>query len=230
MSSSLPVRLIPRIFHVGTMDPAHRGRQYSTSMEGDCLSVSECPTAWIKIAKLGGNPVHELSKPDGCFLDVHAVKDDVARLEEIITWAISEGWVEKTQQWRAWLTDEEGEWYYILCGSEQQALEEREEFDAEEAPEGVPGVEAVTVISGTPLLAERLKHSAQQLASEDCTDFAILMWARHHTAVDGLLWDEEYDPVRLSAPRAGIFPERLAEWAVKPMAKPSARLVEELTP
>lgn len=217
MIANLPFRKLARVWHVGTLNPADRARLHSTSMEGDCLSVSECPSAWIKIARLGGSPVQEMNKPDGQFLDVYAVMEDPELCRSMVAWAIDNGWVATTYQWRAWTLDEEGDWGYMICASQEEATAERDWLDPEDAPEGHAGVERIEVLTGTPLLADRLHQSAAQIATRDCTDFAILMWARTHTNADGILWDEEYDPARLSAPRAGIFPERLSEWSARPL-------------
>lgn len=211
----LPLRSLSRVWHLGTLNPADRGGLYSSSLEGDCLSVSECPAAWQKIARLGGSPIQELTKPEGQFLDIYAVLDAPELRASVLAWALDQGLVVPAQKWRSWNTDEDGEWHYVLCNTQAQVEAERDGMDDDEAPAGHRGVEPMDVVVGTLKLAERLSQTLHEVECCDCMDFAILMWARAQASIDGVYWNEELNPGRLSAPRAGIFPERLAEWSVR---------------
>lgn len=54
----VPTIKIKKVWHVGSMDLSRKGERGS-SYEGNLLSASPCPEAWIKICKLGGNHVFE---------------------------------------------------------------------------------------------------------------------------------------------------------------------------
>ena len=117
----VPVVNLPTVYHVGTLDPAHRGRQWASSHEGAGLSVSLCPAAWERIARLGGKPWQELTRHDALFLDLGAMDD--ALLAEIQGWAREADLLEPRLMWRAWRWDDESErWGYMLFGSMDEAV------------------------------------------------------------------------------------------------------------
>ena len=234
----IPVIHLGRVFHVGSMDPSRLGANGS-SQEGRCLSVSLCPNAWTSIARLGGNPWHELTRKDGAFLDVHAVLDDPETLRTAVDWAVGEGLAGRATLWRAWRYDDEAEsWGYMTLATEAEAFEEAgggdlyDEPCQVEGPDGRPGIEAAETVVGTPALAALtgFRHDA----SGDATDAVLVAWALSVAAeavpggLDGVWWREEYDPDVLSAPRAGIFPDRVPGWAAARIAPRSVDDEEEL--
>lgn len=224
----IPVIRLPKVFHVGTLDPANLGANSGTSsQEGACLSVSLCPNAWSAIAKLGGE-AHELRKEDGAFLDVTAVLGDEAAKAELERWGIEHELVRLRKLWRSWRYDSElDEWRYMLCKSRSEALEEARDHDGEDypsvadvpAPDGHKGVEPVTVPVGTPKLRKLTGYGLR--LDEDASDalavaFAMIgVPAQTGLEVDGVWWREHYDPAGLSAPRGGIFPARVKLWAAQ---------------
>lgn len=193
---------IPEVFHVGTLEAAHRTQRFS--MEGDTLSVSEVPEDWQHIAKLTG-PTWELYRPQGRFFDMHDEKARALLDAELL----AAGLVCNAQAYRlAWFDDEANAELSTLFRTREQALAESEEDE--------PNVTLVDVLSATPALRE-----AYPLLSHDdfaCVrDIAATVLARGQSSplladVDGLWWDEDLDPDRLSAPRGCIFPHRLALW------------------
>ncbi len=195
----------PAVFHVGSMakPPVRR-----TSYEGSALSVSLCPEAWSRIARLGG-PVHEIAGEGMGFVSYEGMDADdrIAILE----WARAEGLVESACLWKAWLWDDESEaWSYMLCPSEAAATAELREDEAEvDLP---PGASALV----EPVQINRLTEAGATRADgygRDCdaTDIATLFWIEdvlrsQMPDVIGLWWDERFDPDALSAPRGAIVP------------------------
>ncbi len=222
----IPVIHPERVFHVGTMDPANVGRN-GVSLEGHCLSVSPCPNAWTQIVKLGGNKTYRLAREGGAFLDAHAVLHDAETLEAAVDWAVSEGLAERTELWKSWRTDEEGEWSYMTHASREAAFaevnidDEYDDPDDVEGPDGGPGIEPVDAVVGTPALAAAtgVRHDPES----DATDAILMAWAEAVASdavpggLDGVWWNHVYDPDAYHAPRAAMFPARVVGWSAKPV-------------
>ena len=206
---NLPLLRIERVYHIGTLDPADLGRNSGgSSQEGRNLSVSLCPHAWQSIAKLGGYPLHVLSRDGGTFVDMIALRE---RLPEIVGWAVERGLAEERTLWRLWCFDDELDgWTWTAHETREDAAEEAEYTDGG-APEGHEAIEPVTVPVGTEALASLT--GMRQRADEDATDAVLVAWATHHAdGIDGMWWEEEFRPEAISAPRGAIFPGVLAHW------------------
>jgi hypothetical protein len=122
---------------------------------------------------------------------------------------------------RLWTSDEEMEppdWRFSLFESPEAARAEAEFQgldDPQEAPEGHRQIETCSVLAGTPALEARMHHP--RLEAIDCFDFAAIAWAMD-TQPDllGAWWRETYEPDALSAPRGGIFPDKVGRFATFP--------------
>lgn len=206
--SEAPVILIEKVFHIGTLDPAFRGRNSGgTGPEGHCLSVSHCPHAWRFIARLGGNPLWELTRPGARFVDLTALVEH-GMVPSVIEWARSEKLVREARLWRAWIRDDDtGEWRFVLCRTEDDALEESGYGDG---PDGRPGAEEVAVPVGTWKMAHLT--GAKMRPDGDATGYALLAFAMQVPDVDGAWWRDPYDLDTLSAPKGAIFPDRVKGW------------------
>ena len=206
----LPVVTTEGVLHIGTLAPETRHHRLSDSLEGHCLSVSHCPNAWRSIARLGGSLLWELSNPHGKFLDVCKIANGKALRQEIETWGLDNNYVERQSRWRAWFTDESGGWRYMLCETEQDARAET--ADTEDLrPDGNPVVDLTHALIGTTLLGQRTQ--IRKLSDRDAFDLVAMAWAEDtQPELDGVWWRETYDPSSLSAPRGGIFPNRLHRW------------------
>lgn len=204
----VPMISLDRVFHVGTLDPRAIGRNSGgSSLEGHCLSVSLCPHAWRYIAKLGGNPLHELKRDSGRFVDVHAVVEG-GHLPAVLAWAHAEGLVKDASLWKSWAYDDEAEeWRYQLLPNEDDAWEEAAPDGT--GPDGGPAVLQVTVPVGTWKLESITGMSSRP--DEDATDGVLLAFAMAQEA-DGAWWRENLEPEKLSAPRGAIFRERVSGW------------------
>ncbi len=235
---AIPVIRIPKVFHLGTLDPSQLGANSGgSSQEGRCLSVSLCPNAWSEIARLG-DELHELRRQDGVFLDVMAVLVDPASRRDVLEWGVREGYARVERLWRSWRYDDEAEeWRYMLCVSEREAVEEAGAYvDADYAaaadvpgPDGSPGIEPVELPVAERKLSDLTGFSGR--ADEDATDALAVAFAivavpeRTGVELDGVWWREDYAPHLLSAPRGGIFPERVAGW--RPRREGLERICDE---
>lgn len=217
----IPLFQLDRVYHIGTLDPADQGRNSGgSSLEGRCLSVSLCPKAWQQIARLGGYPLHEFRKEGGTFVDMHALERN-GSLADILDWARNEGLIRDAILWKSWTWDDEWEcWRSQLFESRGEAVEEADpdgRYDVDDdipGPDGRPAVEEVSVPVGNERLARIT--GARTRPDEDVTDFVLLAFAMERSGADGAWWDEDYDLVRLSAPRGAIFPSRVGEWHAFP--------------
>jgi len=213
----VPVIHEHRVYHIGTLNINDRGRQ-GDSLEGNCLSISKVPVSWRKIAKLGGFPLKELSNDGVLFFDMHAAHKDECLRESIKQWGISEGLIEEKELWQAWTQDDEDdEWRYMLLASEDDAFVEvgYEYDDPSEVPgpDDQPGIRSVVVMVGTEYLTTKVMHKT--LHDCDAMDYLLIHWAQVlFPEIDGVYWTDYHDPERLSAPRGGIFPDRLSRLSV----------------
>lgn len=205
---TLPVREIPRVYHVGTLNPDAKGNQ-GHSQEGAGLSVSLHPKEWTRIARLGGNPTFELTKPTGRFLDRHRLSGDTElRLKQ---WGIDNGWIKEHTTWKAeWYDSEADGRVYMLLDSEDEALAEVQ--DREDADATVARVNAVTL---TPAGIHRLGFDNGPMHALDMT---LTFFVEDQTGLDGVWWDDKLDPMSLSAPRGVIGVRKLTDWKIQATA------------
>jgi hypothetical protein len=201
------------VYHVGSMD---RSLASEVSYEGPCLSVSLCPAAWTDIARLGGRPCHELTKPGAAFLCVTSLAS--SDVDEIRGWAIGQGLIEAVPAWRAYHWDDErDEWCWCEMptrdGAEAEVLGSCGADDMAEALEiqgDRDGMGLVEEVTAWRIVGPGLSR-CPRMGNESSTDAAIMMWVEDvlrtsNPELVGLWWDENYDPASLSAPRGAIFP------------------------
>lgn len=202
MVTTVPVIKIPSVVHVGEDGLTPRLSDGArNSMEGNLLSVSVTPAAWTMIAKLGGGSWTSLARDGGslAFLDYHNMpKGFVCKLVDA---AVEKGLATRVQRWRAWETDEDGEERFSLHATLNEAILETEGDGRKPTP--VASVEAGVALSRYWCGGERM------------TDFhsidAIFACAMEKTGLDGIWWNDNYDPHSLSSPRGGIFQHKIAD-------------------
>lgn len=130
----IPVKFIPTVFHVGTLNPDHvgqHGARGGNSHEGHHLSVSLHPDAWRVIARLGDHPTHTLTRPDGAFLDAHAAQRNPALMQGVHAWGAREGLTRPGERWAAWHTDDDGDPRFSLHATAADAALEAWEAAAQ---------------------------------------------------------------------------------------------------
>ena len=184
------------------MNPSMKRRG---SYEGAGLSVSRHPNAWMAIARghVSGS-VYELTKSGNRFLDYHAIPYEL--ITSIRDWGIREGYVEAVTHFRVkYYDDEWEEERYMDFASREEAIEEVELMDADP--------EEIEVI--TDALKASPKLDARTLGAGDDLEALVPVWVEDMTDLDGVWWQDSFDPDRLSAPRGVIVPSKLAEWQVR---------------
>lgn len=210
---AVPVINKDTVYHIGTLNPEHRGHFYSESQEGHCLSVSTCPLAWRKIAKLGGNPLHEMNSEAGSFVDLYAIDGELK--DAVVKWGIDEGLVEHKSLWQAWICDcENDSWGTMTFETQEAALDQLEcdEIEETEGPDGGVGVVEADVLVGTDKLAAITLQGS--LSTKESFDLLAAVWAERNIGeAMGVWWDEELDVYAYSAPKGGIFPGKVNEWS-----------------
>jgi hypothetical protein len=193
-----------RVWHVG--DIARSRRRTSWSMEGSGLSVSEHPSAWREIARLGGGKLFAMERlggKHGRFVDLTSPGPALLKL------AVSRGLLEPTIVWRVTSFDDE-------LDSETWADYASEEMARAEIDEDGDGPEPIKSFIAAPALAKRWKidfTSAIDPVGQGTIEIGIL-YALEDTQVelDGAWWRERLDPSVYSAPRGVIFQSRLPRW------------------
>lgn len=191
------------LVHVGTLREKDKGIR-GPSLEGDGLSVSTCPQAWVQIAKLGGLPWFELRRPDNAFLDAHRLVPWSA--QDIVRWGLDNAFVGQVTLWRAtrWDDELESEVFSLHTNRDEALAESHDGADVR----SVPGLAA------RPALAARMNQRVEPLQVEPLLQ---VVFAQDILEVDGVFWDDELDVSRWSAPRAVLFRHRLPQWEVRQM-------------
>lgn len=198
----LPILTTPYVYHIGSLQASDRGERFASSLEGNALSVSNCPSAWASIARLGGKPLHKLAPSGGQafrFLDGDAVMIPPFK-DACLNWCQAAGLVKAEPQWRSWHEDEEGGWNYLFWNSEEEALDD------------VCGdqvmVDSLAAWVGTEKLAELMKCSSVTWGHSP--EQAVQAWAQIRLApqygLHGVWWDGPYRPDMQSAPSGAVFP------------------------
>ena len=202
------------LYHVGTLDAAHKGTR-GESLEGLGLSVSQCPQAWVRIAKLGGLPWWQLSKQGNRFLDFHALS--AQEQQTYLLWGQSQQLLQPAQLWQAsWYDDELQAQCCSLHLSEEQALGEIEEPDSVQAVSGWLGTEKLAQLSG--------KRKAPFL---DNVEALVAVQYAEFAGLDGVFWNDEPNPSCYSAPRAVIVRPQLASWQIEHCAENAAPSLDD---
>lgn len=217
-----PLRKQSVWYHVGNMEK----RMKKASYEGAGLSVSDVPDSWRRIARLSGD-TYKFEKEGGRFLNM--VYLSIPLRKEILEWAVSREYLLTERIWVYHFYDEEFDGFYEReFVSKEEALEEVswEDMDDEEQELLMKRIKQrdnpEEEFAGTLFSVKRYQASQQLLEleewsgtcpSQQAEDFAIMRYAEEVLKLDGVYWDEEHDPIRLSAPRAVIFQSQLHNWS-----------------
>ena len=183
------------LIHVGQM----RGKPWpSDSQEGLLLSCSNCPDDWSRIARLGAG-VEWTVRKNGLIKLLHIHKLNRKTRKDWMTASETAGLVIPTVQYKVISTDEEGEELYSIYASKAAAAAECNEGDK---PLKIKGWKA----------SEKLAHfwNGKKRIDPIFVETAALVYlAFKNHPIDGIWWNDVYDPVSLSAPRIGIHPSKI---------------------
>lgn len=210
MRLAVPFRRVDTLYHWGTLDSKNVGKN-GPSQEGDCLSASLCPDAWLSIARLGGETLYSMKSDEGRFVDLYAVQDDEAHQavkDHLIELAVSKDFLVLKDVFEVDRYDEDDQYMgFQTYATFDEALIESNECEDDVRP--------VQRLVGTETLAGfvGIRPSFAFQLGELYAIFAVVK----SLANDGLRIDGVYFADRLSvhdhvAPRFGVFPERVEKW------------------
>lgn len=194
------------VWHVGTVRREEKGWD---SHDGDGLSVSLDPDAWHRIAHLSG-PLYRLQKEQAAFLDAYHCLSFEPHMRSVWKWALREQYVERKRVYRVdWYDVEKEEWHRCSFLSQQEA---REEYLSLRLPMS-QDARYNMFVGYVPTEKMKLRTHHQALPLAFVRDFALSFYVEDHLpGIDGLWWEEENNPIALSAPRGVIFTYQLSTW------------------
>lgn len=204
-ASSFPTKRFAELFHVGTLNAAHKR---IGSYEGAGLSVSLHPEEWREIAELEG-AVWRCQRAGNRFLDY--VRLSKAQWAVIGDWAVAQGLATRNTIWRVDYHDEEaGEDRFYRFTDRKQATEEAEHLNASR-PKAIRGQ-----LVATSALLQRMKQGEHIDSSHvaKTNDLLAIAYAEDVMQIDGVWWNERLS--YLSAPRGVIVPSMIPKWQLSP--------------
>lgn len=211
---NFPSTTIETVWHVGTLELSDRTNQ--ESLEGELLSVSQHPEEWENIARCSGQ-TWEMHREGAQWLDALALSD--AEIVEIETWAIQQGFAIRGDVWRVWHFDgESDDWSYFEFNNEDDALDELDpDIDDDEIPS--ESGKQIDKLSGLLLTPSGQEKVGRWHSNTQALDPMIILWADIVLKSDnpdlmGVWWYEDDNPLSLSCPRGGAFPDRLGEFKI----------------
>lgn len=211
-----PVILLGRVFHIGTLDPSHKGTSHnSCSREGTGLSVSLNPDAWMRIAKLGGNPTWELEAESmQAFVDVLSLKKD--HWKTINDWAVDKGFLERYEATVVSYFDDDLGYEVSIHYDENEPsdkIEVQDYRDEAEADGMEVDLKTAPSFRGTDFLNSMMGYKVSKGLAQD---LAMTLFCEDVLAdrlrTTGIWWNENLDPLSYSAPRGVIHVKALEKW------------------
>ena len=205
----LPVRQVNKLYHWGTMNPDNVGKN-GPSQEGNCLSASLCPEAWLTLARLGAEQLYSLSRDGGAFFDIGEVLHN-KRLEKtrssLLLMAISGGFVEEKTLFEVnFYADDELIGKCLYSNLDEALVEADYEEENIKQVDGYACTEKLMSFIG---IGDNLRN----FGSEYGIIGVVKKMSQEGLGVDGIYFGDEYDPSAFSAPRFGIFPDKVSSWS-----------------
>lgn len=198
---NVPLLNVIRVYHVGTMDISKKNLD---SYEGSGLSVTNCPDAWQRINKgFTGGDTWELRKEKGKLVDYHALTKE--QKAKIYKWGVVKQLVKPTKVYEVETCDD----YVMSFDTKKAALVEAEDMYEDEA---LNYIKEINGYIGTEALIKLTyaRPTTQLLNPIDL--LSTLYFEQLYPNVDGIWWEDEYDPYSYSAPRGVIFNTKLHTW------------------
>lgn len=210
MPLAVPFRRVDTLYHWGTLDSNNVGKN-GPSQEGNCLSASLCPDAWLSIARLGGETLYSLKSDEGRFVDLYAVQNDAthqAVKDHLIELAVSKDFLVLKDVFEVDRYDEDDE----HMGFQTYATYDEAFIEAGEREDDVRPVQKLV---GTGALANFVgirPSYAFQLGELYAIFGAIKVLANEGLRIDGVYFADRFDLHDHVAPRFGVFPEKVEQW------------------
>ena len=178
----LPVISFPHLWHIGAFDLAQKR---PGSLEGACLSVSNCPHAWREISNglvSGTCYVADTSNID--LIDAHSLDDDTKA--KIIEWGVKNGYAEACQIWTVSCDDcETEERTSFIVDNYANAIAELDldldDTDPEYQAEVDAAITSQLQHKGTDLLKSLALQVLPIIGDENLLDILLPLWAEDQT-------------------------------------------------
>lgn len=204
----LPVQKLDELYHIGSLSES---RMKKESQEANFLSASLCPESWEFIARLGGEDVLTLRKSGARFVDMFSLSDDEMR--HLMDEAVGDGFMEPAVWFKTWYYDGEADdWKYMALWDKGEAEYEVQDEEPDDAPNGVL-VEEMSGHRMTDIGKSMLPRLPDDPSFSESAA-VMLEVLRNPSLYDGVYWDEDDDPMVMSAPRFGISPSSLSDFTV----------------
>ncbi len=98
----------------------------------------------------------------------------------------------------------------------QDEIDYRIEYEDDEALESHRVEEVPEGLKGTPELAQQARyHRSKDFMGDIVLELAATLYAEHVLKIDGVWWNDIYDPDSLSAPRGMIVPSMIPTWTIE---------------
>lgn len=202
----MKLKTFETLYHVGTMNTAHKGKG---SYEGSGLSVSLHPEEWRRIARLGGAPIHKLTKENNQFLDYYESMKEQGFEQKVIEWGVENGYIESATVYCVENYDEEFD--RVVMGSYMDQKAAEDEYEAYEECD-LTKMYARDWYVTLPKLDKRILAYGKSVLN---ISLLMTVYVEDQTDLDGIWWEEELDVFSYSAPRGVIVPSKISEWKMK---------------
>ena len=191
---------VKEVWHVGDMDINLKS---NFSLEGDLLSVSQTPQTWNKIGRLNGNN-NRLEFNEALYVDYYYFKEKY--YNAVIDWALENHYIIESQTFSyAYYDDEMEDELEFIFDTIDELLEEFPDVEDEDIS---------TDLNWKLTEGFKLENKSSSKSDFDLTNLHIKYIEQNiltqNENVVGVWWNDNFDPLRYSAPRGGIFNEKLS--------------------
>ena len=201
----LPIFKFSEIYHVGNLQ---QKQQRQDSYEGDTLSVSLTPHEWCRVARIGGNG-YVISEEQGIkLIDVLTLKENTDFMKKFYSEMIEKGLLEKVQSYVHTYFDDEMDEYLSQEFETREEAEEELDYLLEEEP----FEDLITINNSYKMTSDGLDAVNATDYSKFSTDLLLIKYLEDITSdldIQGVYFEEEFEPSKYSLPRGGVFQSKL---------------------
>lgn len=210
MLSSLPFIYKENLFHWGTMEKVNINKA-GTSLEGNSLSLSDCPKEWVKILNLSINDkLFSFKKKSGLFVDIlQLLKSDKYKKEKdlLINEAVKESLLQKKIIFNVCFYDSESdENRFMVFENYEEAFTESNDGEYEILQE------ERYIATENLLKSIGINKNLGIMSGEEYGCIEVL---KRNTDIDGIFWDYTNDVNIYSLPIYCIFNTKVDEWSYR---------------